>query len=254
MKQSLIEPRKAATPLEAGAAASAGQQRASSPDGKAWTLDVRTTERESFIEYHLTGTVSRGGQAIDDLLARVAGILAEQRVEAIQEKFYGRCGARTGVLQRREAAYRREEVDFSVPVTWIEGTPPDGNDFGGLQIWGIVPRVPKTGVTTISAAGGSGRLVTGRGFRMLHLASIRGTAPDGALADGAPAQADRMFANAGAALEASGMSYRHVARTWIYVARLLDWYGDFNRVRTAHYQPAGFSATGPLAFPASTGI
>jgi len=30
--------------------------------------------------------------------------------------------------------------------------------------------------------------------------------------------------------------------------RLLEWYGDFNRVRTAHYQPAGWGAgRGPIS-------
>ena len=56
------------------------------------------------------------------------------------------------------------------------------------------------------------------------------------------------------ALRSLGFEYRDVARTWIYLARLLEWYGDFNRVRTAHYQRVGFSAAGALPFPASTGI
>jgi enamine deaminase RidA (YjgF/YER057c/UK114 family) len=55
-------------------------------------------------------------------------------------------------------------------------------------------------------------------------------------------------------LKAHGLEYRNVVRTWIYLARLLEWYGDFNRVRTAHYQPAGLGVPGGAAFPASTGI
>ena len=63
-----------------------------------------------------------------------------------------------------------------------------------------------------------------------------------------------MFTNAGLGLKAHGLTYRNVVRTWIYVARLLEWYDDFNRVRTAHYRLAGFGVEGGAAFPASTGI
>ncbi len=228
---------------------------AAAPNVRGWAFEVRATERESYTEYHLTGTAERGGPEVDELLAHAAAAMAERRIQTIQEKFYGRCSARAGVLIRREAAYRREELDLSVPVTWIEGAPPNGNDFGGFQIWGITPRDARMGVTTVTnPVTGSGRLWAGRGFRMLHLASVRGVRPGGALVSGPAAQADQMFTNAGLALNAFGLEYRHIARTWIYIARLLEWYGDFNRVRTAHYKPAGFSAGSGLPFPASTGI
>jgi len=218
-------------------------------------VEVRATERDSFTEYHVTGTVGRDKDAADELLAQVAASLAERGIQPIQEKIYGLSSARTAILKKREAAYRREELDLSVPVTWIQGIPLQEGEFVGLQIWGIVPRDNKNGVTTVTnAATGSGRLWTGDGFRMLHLPSVRGVKPSGVLAGDAPAQANQMFTNAGLGLKAHGMSFRNVRRTWIYVARLLEWYGEFNRVRTAHYQPAGFGKEGGTAFPASTGI
>ena len=218
-------------------------------------VEVRATERQSFTEYHVTGAVGREKNGTDELLAQVAAAVADRGIQPIQEKFYGLSTARAGVLKKRETAYRREELDLSVPVTWIQGAPLENGDFVGLQIWGIVPRDGKTGVTTVThPATGPGRLWTGRGFRMLHLASVRGSKPGGELAGDASAQADQMFTNAGLGLKAQGMDYRNVRRTWIYLARLLEWYGEFNRVRTAHYQPAGFGKEGGTAFPASTGI
>jgi len=218
-------------------------------------VEVRATERESFTEYHVTGTVGRDKDGADELLAQVAAAVAEWGIQPIQEKLYGLSSARNAILKKREAAYRREMLDLSVPVTWIQGMPLQEGEFVGLQIWGIVPHDNQSGVTTVTnAATGSGRLWTGDGFRMLHLPSIRGLKPGGALAGDAPAQADQMFTNAELGLKAHGMGYCNVARTWIYIARLLEWYGDFNRVRTAHYQPAGFGTEGGAAFPASTGI
>ena len=218
-------------------------------------VEVRATERDSFTEYHVTGTVGRDENGADELLAQVAAAVAERSIQPIQEKLYGLSGARNAILKKREAAYRREELDLSVPVTWIQGAPLQVGEFVGLQIWGIVPRDNKTGVTTVTnAATGPGRLWTGDGFRMLHLPSVRGLKPGGALAGDAPAQADQMFTNVGLGLKAHGLEYRNVVRTWIYMARLLEWYGDFNRVRTAHYQPAGLGVPGGVSFPASTGI
>jgi len=220
-------------------------------------LEVRMTERRSFCEYHLTGTVDRWAPrgAAADLFLQAAEVLAEGGIQPMQEKLYGLVGARGDALRWREEAWRRHELDFHVPVTWVQGTPLDSGDFVGFQIWGIAPRDNSTRVTTVeNAVTGRGRLWTGPGFRLLHLPAVRGLEPDGRLADGAPAQADRMFANAARALQEHGMELRHVVRTWIYLARLLEWYGDFNRVRNAHYKPAGLGAAGGPAFPASTGI
>jgi enamine deaminase RidA (YjgF/YER057c/UK114 family) len=218
-------------------------------------VEVRATERESFTEYHVTGTVGRDKNSADELLAQVAAAVAERGIQPIQEKFYGLSGARAAVLKKREAAYRREELDLNMPVTWLQGTPLQDGEFVGLQIWGIVPHDGTNAVTTVTnPTTGVGRLWTGEGFRLLHLPSVRGLKPDGTLAGDAPAQADQMFGNAGLALKAHGMEYRNVIRTWIYMSRLLEWYDDFNCVRTAHYRPAGLGVPGGAPFPASTGI
>jgi enamine deaminase RidA (YjgF/YER057c/UK114 family) len=221
-------------------------------------LEVRATERASFTEYHLTGTVlcaMDAPSAAEELLAQVAAVVAERGIQPIQEKLYGLSTVRTEVLRRREAQYRRQELDLSVQVTWIVGTPLQGCDFAGVQIWGIVPHAAGVGVKTVeNPITGSARLMNGRGFRLLHLPFVRGLKTDGALAGDAPAQADQMFTNAGLALKAHGLEYRNVVRTWIYMARLLEWYDNFNRVRTSHYRPAGLGVPGGAAFPASTGI
>ena len=115
-------------------------------------LDVRATERESFTEYHLTGTLDGSrdrGAAADALFARIAAIVSEQGIQPIQEKLYGLPRIRADILKRREAQYRRHELDLSVPVTWIVGTPLREGDFVGLQAWGIVPRGAGTSVTTV---------------------------------------------------------------------------------------------------------
>ena len=218
-------------------------------------VEVRESERDSFTEYHVTATIEGSGGTADDLLGQVAAVMAHRKIQPVQEKLYGRSALRADILRRREAAYRRHGLDRGVPVTWIEGIPLEGGDFAGVQIWGITPRDGETCVWTVeNPASGYGRVWTGRGFQMLYLPSVRGTRPDGALPAGHTAQAQQMFTNVGLGLQAHGMAYPDVVRTWIYVSRLLDWYDELNRVRTAHYAQVGLGVKGGPAFPASTGI
>ncbi|MCC6144412.1 MAG: translation initiation inhibitor [Candidatus Hydrogenedentes bacterium] len=54
-----------------------------------------------------------------------------------------------------------------------------------------------------------------------------------------------------ALLADAGMSFRNVVRTWVYLADILSWYGEFNKVRTRFFHDFGvFSGL----VPASTGM
>lgn len=54
-----------------------------------------------------------------------------------------------------------------------------------------------------------------------------------------------------AALNANGFEFTDTVRTWIYLDHLLDWYGDFNTVRTQYFNETGIFNR---MVPASTGI
>jgi enamine deaminase RidA (YjgF/YER057c/UK114 family) len=216
-------------------------------------LEIRESERESFSEYFITATVegaAPAGSAAEDLFSRVAAALTRRRIQPFQEKLYGLRGARAEVLRRRDTVYRLRGLDRTMPVTWIEGAPLEGCDFAGLQIWGIAPQNGEACVKTVeNPVTGRGRLWTGRGFRMLHLAAITGQPGADRVS-----QATQMFTGMGLGLGAHGMNHANILRTWIYSAHLLEWYGDLNRVRTTLYRQAGLGAEGGPAFPASTGI
>jgi enamine deaminase RidA (YjgF/YER057c/UK114 family) len=54
-----------------------------------------------------------------------------------------------------------------------------------------------------------------------------------------------------AALGREGMAFRHVVRTWFHLDDILDWYGEFNEVRSAFFRERGvFDGV----VPASTGV
>ena len=252
----MLPPKHPAAPAKSSAPAIESVELKYTTPAPRWgcRIDVKESERATFTEFHVTATVE-GDSAVDDMLGQVAAVLARRKIQPIQEKLYGRSSARPDVLRRRENALRRAGLDPELPVTWIEGTPLAGGDFVGLQIWGVAPHDGEQCVWTVeNPATGRGRVWSGRGFRMLHLPAVRGTRPDGTLPAGHTAQAEQMFTNVGLGLEAHGLAYTDVARTWIYVSRLLEWYGELNRVRTAHYARVGLGVKGGPAFPASTGI
>lgn len=221
-------------------------------------IEIRTSERETFTECHVTaspGTPAAAGPAAEQLFATVAAALIEHRIQPVQEKLYGLTQVRDEVMRHRDSVYRLRGLDRTMPATWIEGAPLHPGGFSGLQIWGVVPRDGRPCVSTVeNPVTGRARVWTGAGFRMLHLPGVRGTLPGGGLTPARADQAAQMFANVGAGLAAHGMKYTDVKRTWIYVARLLEWYVELNRVRTAHYRRHGLGVEGGSEFPASTGI
>ena len=66
-----------------------------------------------------------------------------------------------------------------------------------------------------------------------------------------------MFERAGRILRDNGASYKNVARTWLHLSKILEWYPDFNKARSEKYGEFGIMP-GPgdstLLLPASTGI
>ncbi len=64
-------------------------------------------------------------------------------------------------------------------------------------------------------------------------------------------QTRSVFARAETILAAHGFRFADTVRTWLYLDRLLDWYREFNAVRTMFFQEHGVFAR---LVPASTGI
>jgi enamine deaminase RidA (YjgF/YER057c/UK114 family) len=64
-------------------------------------------------------------------------------------------------------------------------------------------------------------------------------------------QTSSSFEQIEAALGKVGLDFSHVARTWLYLDKLLDWYDEFNEARTNFFQSRGVF---DRLIPASTGI
>ncbi len=83
--------------------------------------------------------------------------------------------------------------------------------------------------------------------RFCRLAGVR---PDDVSAS-RQQQTRSVFDQMAAALEQCGMQFKDTVRTWLYLDRLLDWYEEFNQVRSRFFEEQGVF---DRIVPASTGI
>ncbi len=132
---------------------------------------------------------------------------------------------------------------FDGPLTWVLGDSAT-EDLGGLHL-----RVVAGAETEPVELDGRrvGTVIHGPHASECLLAGIRAedtSAPR-------PEQARATFEAIERALATVGMDFNNVARTWLFLDDILDWYADFNVVRTAFFEEHGVF---DRLVPASTGI
>lgn len=130
------------------------------------------------------------------------------------------------------------------PVLWVQGDPCGGEHVWGTQSFNlagkILRRIELDGRTV-------GTCWTGEGADYCLLAGI--LPADLSVSRGE--QTYSSFVQMEAALRQAGMNFSHVARTWLYLDHLLDWYDEFNEARTRFFLERGVFER---MVPASTGI
>jgi len=184
--------------------------------------------------------VPRPGEASVEVFRRLAQRVREAGGTIVALFVYGAVDR----AAEREQAMRDAFGEVSFPVTWVEGAACDGAALAGAQamIWcgGAVERI-RLGRQVVGTVGDDG---------LARHCWLGGVGPQ-TLTLGAAAQTQQMFSAAEFALDLAGFELGDVARTWFYNDDILAWYGDFNRVRTAHYAPVQWRSG---SLPASTGI
>ncbi|MBT7858801.1 MAG: translation initiation inhibitor [Gemmatimonadetes bacterium] len=125
------------------------------------------------------------------------------------------------------------------PVTQVQTDSPPGVQLSAVQGVEVEPIHDSGRIVGSSWADENGRYC--------RLGDLR---PADAGADRAQ-QVRQTFETMERILQAQGMSFAHVARTWFYIDRILDWYGQFNRCRDEFFSSRGvFDGL----VPASTGV
>ncbi len=130
------------------------------------------------------------------------------------------------------------------PVVWLQGDACTDGSFYSMQavaLSGIIPMPVRSGGRDIGFIYEDD---CARYCRLCGLLPANLTASRGG-------QARSVFETAAAILAQNGFSFTDTVRTWIYLDHLLEWYDDFNAVRTAFFNETGIF---DHIVPASTGI
>jgi enamine deaminase RidA (YjgF/YER057c/UK114 family) len=201
-------------------------------------LDVVTVVLPGFRQHFVTAHAATGDPHA--MFGNMAAFLRETGAHTVTQYVFGGCELHAEGLDRIEESCGAIEW----PVTWIEADGASGPAMTGTQIMaveGIRPRPVRL----------DGRIVG----NLIELPDADCCLLGDVLpADVSAPRADQTrlaFERMEMALRGVGMDFSHVVRTWMYLNRLLEWYGEFNRARTAFFQERGVFER---LVPASTGI
>jgi len=200
-------------------------------------LEVVTLTRDPIQEHFITAT-PQGDESPGSLFKRVGDTVHQMGGQIVSVEVLG-----TSAQDRKDLAVLTKSLDGTeAPVGWVENTRID--NLYGVHLWVIAG-------TKVKPLEWNGRRV-GSLFEDKYARYCRlvGLLPDDVSLPRA-VQAAEILHQMEDVLRVAGMKFSHVLRTWFYNDNILDWYRDFNGVRTQFFQEKGVF-DGLL--PASTGV
>jgi enamine deaminase RidA (YjgF/YER057c/UK114 family) len=180
------------------------------------------------------------GEDIRSLLARTGQLLDELETSVIRIHAFGAVEAYSAVLD----ALTAEVGEISWPLTYVQGNSCSNESLAGIQLHGV----SGADVNTVRVGGlPVGRTFSDKHARYCYLGDLRSTATTLPRAE----QGREMFAEMERGLGEAGMGLHDLVRTWLFIDDILDWYGDFNKMRDQFFTEKGMF---DRFLPASTGI
>ncbi len=196
-----------------------------------------------------------------EIYQETMALLIREKMQIVQERLFGSVNMYADVIAVRKSVMCASGIHEEYPVTFIQGSPVWGEGFAGVQIYAFRPSKPGDETWTIYEK----EIPCGRGWKRngttyLMFQSLHGLQKD-TDDNNRETQTVRMFDRAKILLKEQGVDYRSVIRTWIYISDILNWYGEFNKIRNDKYTEFGIIPTSPngrtmeqIYLPASTGI
>lgn len=178
--------------------------------------------------------VARTDESAGDFLVRVSASLAASGESGLLMLLFGKSEALQGL-----------EFGLDCPVLALEGRPCHRGPVAGATLYTCassksVRRIRQGGrVVAAVYDGGEARHCLFGGFGGVDPAAPR------------EVQAAGTLAALEEALGQAGFTIADIVRTWFYNENILDWYAEFNRVRTVFYRQQAFRSG---SMPASTGV
>ena len=167
----------------------------------------------------------------------VAACLAELGAHIVSMEIFGEPGVALSDIKKTFGT-------IAWPVTWVTEGASAAVPLRGMQVWAVAGVRPVP-VTVDGAVVGT--VFTRGGARWCRLGGLVPRDLSLSRRD----QTRAVFSLMERGLEAAGLGFEDVARTWFYNHAMLEWYREFNEVRTAFFWDHGVF---DRLVPASTGI
>ncbi|MEA3227351.1 MAG: hypothetical protein U9Q07_15480 [Planctomycetota bacterium] len=212
-------------------------------------LDIRSVESASATEFYISAAPGPKAPVADqarEIFAGISDVLRSEKANILQERLIGTQAAMEPLSQARSAAYG--DMDDGVAPALLVGKEGLSGPIAGVQVHAVRSK----GKPEVIALGDDlcGRIlrVPGRAYLTLSgISDLRAKEP--------AAQAKAMMQKVETALQKLGADFLAVPRTWMWLKDILDWYDDFNAVRTNFFVEWGLLGEGTReTMPASTGI
>jgi len=174
-------------------------------------------------------------------------ILSQHKAHILSERIFAGPESIAALEQAREEYLGN--INDGVPATTLTAPAPGDTQIAGIQIHAITGKVvPKPLYFQDIIVG---RTYEQDGRRWVFLSGL--TAAQG---ESREAQARGVYELAARILHSCDMTFRHVARTWVWIRNILDWYDQFNAARTTIYRQENLvdNCGHTQYLPASTGI
>ena len=184
------------------------------------------------------------------LFEGLASRSADLGLMPVMERIYADQSALPGLRVARDQAYDRFGLPRSGEPTWVCNPLTDGGILDSIQVLGVTLEPDWTWQNLDIDGNCSGTMVCSPQFRLMGVSDLCG-----GVGQTAHRAIESMLEAGVAALAHYDFQVQDVSRTWLYVADLLDWYPDLNRVRNTLFERHGIGdKPDGIAPPASTGI
>ena len=219
-------------------------------------------------EKQLTSSAADGRQLAGEIFTSIADILRQKDAYILREQIFVAGGIlrikklAEHILQIRAQIYGK--LDDGVAPSILVGKPESTGPITAVQVHAVCSNSRPEAIYLNGSPTGRILRLPGsplgqslrrnsslrQGLTYLTLSSI--SAPQ---FDKATEQAQAMMEKSESVLKQAGSDFFSVARTWMWLGRILSWYGPFNRVRNRFFTERGLiGKAGRHSIPASTGI
>lgn len=217
---------------------------------------VASQSGSSFLVFPAT----KGGDAAGEakrIYGELAVALSTSGLEIVQERVFGSLSLETAVRTARREVFEAhalyDDNEVTSGLTYLQGKPTWGDGLAGVIVHAIAGSEART---VFDGDEPCGRTWQSGGVRFMVLQNIQGLgSPSGDSSRGG--QVRRAIERADRILKENGLRYCDTLRTWFYISRILDWYGEFNQSRNEVYSRFGMlpcMGGARCGLPASTGI